>query len=221
VVHLLDKAKSFAQAATIMLASGYPDAAAGEAYYSMFNAARALLEALGSPAEIIKSHGATIGQFGARVIRTGLMDRKFGRLLNKAQELRTTADYDVISIDERDVEEYVKGAYEFIEEVLKCMPSGSAPADFHLPDPQIALAEAKTRLETGIEAKERLRGAANLLVAVARGRGHQVPGHFTEKLMIYGDEALLLRMAAHIDDMGDDVIEFARRQGLDIPSYET
>jgi uncharacterized protein (UPF0332 family) len=110
-----------------MLASGYPDAAAGEAYYAMFSAARALLatkDVIGS-----KTHASTIAQFGMLFVKTGIVDKKFGRMLNEAEEIRNTADYQPATMKQEEVEPFVTGAFDFIEAVVKGIPANEIPHD--------------------------------------------------------------------------------------------
>jgi len=103
--------------AKLLLDSDRTLSAANRAYYAMFDAASAVLTKL----EVTcKSHKGVINQFGENVVKKGLVDRRFGRYLSKAYELRLESDYDFYSvITEEDAEKLVENAEEFIEEMKR------------------------------------------------------------------------------------------------------
>jgi hypothetical protein len=69
---------------------------------------------------IQKTQGV-IGKFGEVVIGEGLIDRKYGKYLSKAFELRTLSDYDVFYFPKKkeEVEEIIEHAEEFLNTIKK------------------------------------------------------------------------------------------------------
>jgi uncharacterized protein (UPF0332 family) len=65
-----------------------------------------------------RTHAGTISKFGEYVIKTKLMEKQYGRLLNQAFNLRDKSDYQVTAvIDEGEVREIVGKLEYFIDEV--------------------------------------------------------------------------------------------------------
>ena len=93
VADLLDKAARAYQSAKLLLTADDKDGACSRAYYAMFDAARAALISLGYAPEELKTHSSVIGQFGLRLVKTGLVTRAIGKSLNDVQEIRQLADY--------------------------------------------------------------------------------------------------------------------------------
>ena len=73
-----------------------------------------------------KTHSGLISEFGLRIIKTELLDKKFGQYFRRAFEMRESSDYEIgIIFSEEEVEtliqnadEFLKKAKEFIEEKL-------------------------------------------------------------------------------------------------------
>ncbi|MBI4641279.1 MAG: HEPN domain-containing protein [Candidatus Tectomicrobia bacterium] len=94
--------------------------AASRAYYCMFYAASAMLA---SQDIRVKKHKSVIGLFGAHIVKKGLIEGEYGRMINQALDLRTLSDYAVSEpIDEAEVKLIVRNAARFlnrVEEILK------------------------------------------------------------------------------------------------------
>ncbi len=88
------KAIAAAGTARVALQLGDGDGAISRAYYAMFDAARAALEAIDPELAEAKSHTGIIGRFGQHVLIGRGLDRELGRMLNTAEDLRIAADYD-------------------------------------------------------------------------------------------------------------------------------
>lgn len=108
------KAMIASKSARILLDSGDIDGATSRAYYAMFDAAKAALEAIDPDLTIAKTHGTIIRRFGQSVIRSGGLDPSFGRTLNAAQDLRKTADYERQPIDAVHARELVERMEQFL-----------------------------------------------------------------------------------------------------------
>lgn len=88
---LLEKAERAIEAAE-RLAEGFPEFAAGRAYYAMFYVAEALLAAKG---QRFAKHGGVHAAFGEHLVKTGELDPRYHRWLLDAFDRRVTADYAV------------------------------------------------------------------------------------------------------------------------------
>jgi len=117
IVVQIEKSKEKLDAAKVLLREGFIDDAISRAYYSMFHAASAVLLAEGIT---VDSHSALKTMFGLRFIKTGKIDPKYGRWLNRLKDERENGDYDIFtSFDHEDAQESINEAQEFIEEMKK------------------------------------------------------------------------------------------------------
>ncbi|MDD1728910.1 MAG: HEPN domain-containing protein [Methanospirillum sp.] len=92
----------------------FPDAV-NRRYYSMFHAVIALLLQRGIA---VKTHTGLIAKFGEEYIQTGIIDREFGRMLARAEELREKADYSLLSpITQEQAYMVVHDAHSFLDEI--------------------------------------------------------------------------------------------------------
>ncbi len=98
---LLTKALRASSSAALLLADGDINGACNRAYYAMFDAARAALLAAGAPVDpnIVRTHNGAIAAFGLHLVKTGQVQREWGRTLNRAQEIRQVADYTGENVD--------------------------------------------------------------------------------------------------------------------------
>jgi len=68
----------------------------------------------------VKTHTGLIAKFGEIFIQPGTIDREYGRMLARAEELREKADYSLLSpITREQAEMVVKNARSFLEEIEK------------------------------------------------------------------------------------------------------
>ena len=119
----LETAKRRLEAAKLLFEKDMIEDAVNRAYYVFFHAAKAMLNVLGYNA---KTHSGLISEFGLRIIKTELLDKKFGQYFRRAFEMRESSDYEIgIIFSEEEVEtliknadEFLKKAKEFIEEKL-------------------------------------------------------------------------------------------------------
>ena len=119
---LLDKAQRAIGAAQALLVSrGFPDFAAGRAYYAMFYVAEALLEEKDLR---FSKHGGVHGAFGEHYVKTGLFEPRFHRWLLNAFDQRIEGDYgtEIIATTE-DAEKLIAQAGEFLEAARRYLES--------------------------------------------------------------------------------------------------
>ena len=103
-----DKAREMGEEARVLLRSGHFNGAANRAYYAMFNAARAVLEARTELDVIdVRRHSAVLKLFSQHIVKTGLVDRELNAAVNEAFEVRAIADYDRTSVSEKQAMEMV------------------------------------------------------------------------------------------------------------------
>jgi uncharacterized protein (UPF0332 family) len=86
----LDRAEESIRAAKILFATDHFDFAASRAYYAAFYAATAAL--LSEELEFDK-HSGVIAAIHQRFVKTGKLDKQFGKDLNRLFELRSIGDY--------------------------------------------------------------------------------------------------------------------------------
>jgi len=113
----LEKSEDKLKAAKSLLKDGFFDDAISRAYYSIFHAASAVLLSKGITVE---SHSALKTIFGLRFIKSGKIERKFGRILSRLKDEWENGDYDIFTdFNSQDAEEAIKQAEEFLERMKK------------------------------------------------------------------------------------------------------
>ena len=120
---LMAKAEEFASGARSMLETGNINVAASNAYYAIFHAARAALLASNAPVELekIRTHNGLIGAFGEHLVKTGIVPKEMGRMLNEAKDLRFVADYAGNSVKPEEARSIVEDAVIFVADIRMCM----------------------------------------------------------------------------------------------------
>mgnify|MGYP001085266460 CR=1 FL=1 len=109
----LEVAERRLKAAKLLFEKGMSEDAINRVYYSFFYAAKAMLNVLGFDA---KTHSGLISEFGLRVIKAKLLDKKYGEYFRKAFELRESSDYEIgVIFGEDEVKTLIKNAEEFLE----------------------------------------------------------------------------------------------------------
>ena len=117
VVAQINKADEKLAAASALADAEYFDDAISRAYYAMFHGASAVLLTEGVTVE---SHQALKTMFGLRFIKTGKIERRFGRSLNKLKDDRENGDYDVFTdFTDSDARSAINDAADFLEEMKR------------------------------------------------------------------------------------------------------
>ncbi len=114
----MDQARDRVRLAREVLAAGHLEGAVSAAYYAMLYAARA---ALSEHQEYARRHGGTWGLFHKRFVATGAFDEGLHSLAQRAQKSREGADYEAITPDPKEANDYVDGAAEFVAAVERML----------------------------------------------------------------------------------------------------
>jgi uncharacterized protein (UPF0332 family) len=112
---LTEKAERFVHTAERVMSDGDFDSCASRCYYAMFFMAKAVLLAKGLSAS---SHRGVIRLFGEHFVKTGVLDRYLGRVLNDAYDKRLIGDYDVgLAIAREEAEDLLEATRDFVRKV--------------------------------------------------------------------------------------------------------
>ena len=121
---LLAKAAGAIDAASLLLAAGSIDFAAGRAYYSMFYSAEALLNELGLR---YRKHAGVHAAFGEHLAKPRLVDPSLHRWLLDAFDKRIVGDYGIdASLSATEVTEMIERAKGFVSEAERFMNTREA-----------------------------------------------------------------------------------------------
>ena len=109
----LTKSEEKLKAAHVLQKNRNFDDAVSRAYYAAFHAAQAVLLTEGLRAE---THQGLVNLFGLHFVKTGKLDKKFGKFLANLKDDRENGDYEIYSaIDEESARLAVKEAREFLK----------------------------------------------------------------------------------------------------------
>jgi uncharacterized protein (UPF0332 family) len=89
------KSRQALASARQLLETGDADGACNRAYYAMFDAAQAALQAanVGTAVNAAKTHRGLISAFGEHLVLAGHLPVELGSSINKVERLRLLADY--------------------------------------------------------------------------------------------------------------------------------
>ena len=111
----LERAEASIRAAKDLAVGGYYDFAASRAYYAAFYAATAVL--LCEESEFSK-HSGVIASIHREFVKTGRLDKRYGKDLNWLFELRGIGDYGAtVHVSRRDAEKAIRVAEEFLRAI--------------------------------------------------------------------------------------------------------
>jgi uncharacterized protein (UPF0332 family) len=115
----MEKAERALASARVLVEAGDPEGACNRAYYSMFDAAHAVLFALGheEASMPIKTHHGLVLQFGLHVVKAGKLPSAYGEALNAVQRIRQIADYSGAPIGNQEALWAIEEAARFFEAV--------------------------------------------------------------------------------------------------------
>ncbi|MDQ3304058.1 MAG: HEPN domain-containing protein [Actinomycetota bacterium] len=122
----LDKAGRSFNAAAMLLQAGHTDFAVSRVYYGCFYVAEALLltERLS-----FSRHSAVISEYGRLFAKTGRLDRRFHRLLQRTFAARHSADYDTnVDLDTAEVSLWLEEGKIFLDAAREYL-KGQDPED--------------------------------------------------------------------------------------------
>lgn len=111
----LERANKAIEAAGKLLSEGYFDFAASRAYYAVFYAATALLLKEGME---FSKHSGVIAAIHKQFIKTGILEKQFGKDLNWLFELRSIGDYGVTEhVPKQEAEKAIDAASHFVRKI--------------------------------------------------------------------------------------------------------
>ncbi|MCP9456379.1 MAG: HEPN domain-containing protein [Nitrospira sp.] len=117
----LAKAREKARVARDLYAKGEWDDAISRAYYAAYHAAQAALLTEGQRAD---THKGVVTLFGLLLVKTGKLDKRWGKLLSNLKDDREAGDYDALSyLDEDTARRAVREADEFVEAIERYITS--------------------------------------------------------------------------------------------------
>ena len=103
------------EAAELLFNQGFYEDSISRAYYGMFYGARTLLL---KENITVKTHRGLISRFGQKFVENGLLERKYGRNLRIAEELREESEYSISrDISREEALLVLKDAREFLEKI--------------------------------------------------------------------------------------------------------
>ena len=117
VKYRIETAYKTYEAAKVLADNGFWNSSVNRLYYALFYAVNALLILNEIPT---KSHSATKSQFSMHFIKTGRLDKRYGRLLSQLFDWRQKGDYEnVFDYDQTVVEPLFLPVKEMIEIIEK------------------------------------------------------------------------------------------------------
>jgi len=115
----LKKSREKIKAAEYLLSGGFFEDAVSRAYYSMYYAARALLDL---KEKHPKTHKGVITEFGLEFVKKGYIDEVQGKAIAKAKDRREEADYGVeFGFKKTEASEIISEAKDFHTKVEKAI----------------------------------------------------------------------------------------------------
>lgn len=116
---LLERAAESLSSAQLLLNSSFYDDAVSRAYYAMFYAAKAALEAINIET---RSHAGVINQFALHFIKSGRLDIEYSTMLTQAFQARQASDYDVwVNTVPVEAENVIANAEQFVAKIKKLL----------------------------------------------------------------------------------------------------
>ena len=115
VKYRLESAKDRLRSSRVLLDNGQFKDSIGRSYYAIFTAVRAILAI--DKVDFAK-HSGVIAYFQREYVKTGLIDMKYSRYLQKAFQIRNSCDYDdFYLVTRQDAEEQYEHAQDMISAI--------------------------------------------------------------------------------------------------------
>lgn len=113
----IEKAEKIIEEAKILLNNNKIEGTINRSYYTIFTIARSLTILFGKDS---KKHSGIIWVFDKYVIKTGILDKQFSKIIHSAFDLRSDTDYkDFAVVNLEDAKKQVENAKLFLEEIKK------------------------------------------------------------------------------------------------------
>lgn len=111
----IEKAQEKLLAARDLLKQKHYDDAVSRAYYAVFHAASAVLLTEGARAE---THRGLVTLFGLLLVKTGKIEKEYGKYLSNLKDDRETGDYEIFStLDEEAAKNSIREAQAFVSRI--------------------------------------------------------------------------------------------------------
>ena len=108
----LDKAKNCLKASKILLDDNMFSDSANRSYYAIFHSVNAILALEGVS---FKKHSGVISHFNQKYIKTGIVEKDYGKIAGNAFEIRKDYDYaDFYVVSKEEVVEQYENAVRFV-----------------------------------------------------------------------------------------------------------
>ena len=113
--NFIEKAEKFLTTAEHALDIGDYDSCVSRSYYEMFFVAEATLLTKGLTAS---SHKGVISLFGENFVKTGIIERDFGKALTDAHDKRLVGDYGIgFIVTEEEAKDLLETAQNFVQKL--------------------------------------------------------------------------------------------------------
>lgn len=113
--NFIEKAEKFLTTAEHALDIGDYDSCVSRSYYAMFFVAEATLLTKGLTAS---SHKGVISLFGENFVKTGIIERDFGKALTDAHDKRLVGDYGIgFIVTEEEAKDLLETAQNFVQKL--------------------------------------------------------------------------------------------------------
>ncbi len=113
----LEKVNERLESASILLNEGQYFDSVSRSYYAILDMVRGMLEI---ESELAKTQKGSITKFNEIFIKTGKIDKEYGKVISEIQKSREEADYSLFTeVSKTDAEEANRKANEFIEVAKK------------------------------------------------------------------------------------------------------
>jgi uncharacterized protein (UPF0332 family) len=118
---LLARAARTSTSAKLLFDAGDLGGACNRAYYAMFDAARAALQAANAPvkSESIKTHSGLIAAFSLHLVKPGIIPAQHGKALRQVDQIRLVADYSDEEVDSDTAASALGHADSFVDSVSR------------------------------------------------------------------------------------------------------
>lgn len=111
----MEKSYEKLSSARDLLKQGHYEDAVSRAYYSVFHAASAVLLTEGARVE---THKGLVTLFGLLMVKTGKIEKEYGRYLSNLKDDRETSDYELFAVvDEETAKKSIQEAEQFVTRV--------------------------------------------------------------------------------------------------------
>jgi uncharacterized protein (UPF0332 family) len=135
VKYNIEKSNQAIEDVKFLMENGKLYLAANRIYYGIFY----ILSALALKHRFsTKNHGQLIGWFNRNFVKTGKVDKKYSNILRQSFELRSEADYDVLTnFNREEIEQSYAEMIEVISKIKKILEGSTDMPECHSTKPRV------------------------------------------------------------------------------------